>query len=74
MYRPPGELVAPAEHRTIQSAARGKLPFGLSRQFLPRPGGVRSRVLEGDMHRRFLLASFERAGGTVGWRQFAPGT
>src|SRR5205807_1047830 len=34
-------------------------------QLLPRPGGVGSSILERHMHRRFLLAPFERTGGTV---------
>ncbi len=54
-------LVAPGERRSVEAAARGELPLGLGREFLPRPRRVCLGVLVGDLHDRVPVAAVDRA-------------
>ena len=44
------EFVAPRELGTVESAARGELPFGFGRQILAGPVRVSLGVRVGDVH------------------------
>ena len=66
-------LVAPGERGALEPAARGVLPLGLGGQPAARPGGVRLRVLVGDMDHRVVRRRSTELPGPSGWRQQAPG-
>ena len=59
-------LVAPGERGALETAAGGVLPLGLGGQPTTRPGGVRLRVLVGDVHDRVVRAPLDRAAGSLG--------
>src|SRR6516164_3529439 len=60
------EFIAPGEFRTIEPAARSKLPLRLGRQLLAGPVGVGLGVAIGDVHHRVLLETGKGAAWPVG--------
>lgn len=58
-HHPPArrELIPPAEHLALKAPTRRALPLGLARELLARPGGVRDRIVVGDMGHRVQLAA-----------------
>ncbi len=50
-------FIAPDERTGVEAAARREFPFGLSRQPLARPAGVRHGVVPRDLNDRMVLAA-----------------
>src|ERR1044071_8099066 len=60
------ELLAPDELGSLESTARGELPYRLGRQLFSEPFGVGDGVLEGDVHDGMARALFDGALRSLG--------
>jgi hypothetical protein len=60
------ELIAPGKLGAVETAARGKFPFGLGGQVLAGPFGVSRRVRERHMHNRMIVEPLDIALRAVG--------
>ena len=59
-------LVTPGERRALESPACGVLPLRFARKLPPGPGGVRLRVLAGDVDDRMPVAPVDRRALSAG--------
>ena len=60
------EFIAPGELGAVETAARGKFPFGFGRQILAGPFGVGERIAIGDVHDRMIVEPVDVALRPVG--------